>query len=71
MKPEYKRLIILILSGAVITALAYPLSKYLQSRGSSGEAPLEMAFFAGCLLIICVMTIGFLIARWLYRKLKS
>ncbi|MGV8122444.1 MAG: hypothetical protein AB2L14_22025 [Candidatus Xenobiia bacterium LiM19] len=71
MKSEYKRLTIVILSGAVIIALAFPLSRYLQSRGQSGEAPIEMAFFAGCLLIISALTIGFLIMRWLYRKLRG
>ncbi len=61
-------MITVVLSGAALIAVAFPLSRYLQSRGASGEAPLEMAFFAGCLLIICALTIGIMIARWLYRK---
>jgi predicted Na+-dependent transporter len=70
MKKERKRLIILILTGALMTALALPFSQYMKSRGISGEAPLEMAFYAGCLLIICTLTVGYLLARWLYRKIK-
>jgi len=53
-----------------MTALAFPFSQYMKSRGISGEAPLEMAFYAGCLLIICTLTVGYLLARWLYRKIK-
>jgi len=71
MKPERKRLIIMVLSGAVMIALAFPLSRYLQSRGQSGEAPLEIAFIGGCLMIISALTVGFLIVRWLYGKLRG